>query len=153
MGKNLKFRGIYRHTVDHKGRVAIPSSFRKMLLPEDGVLVLTKGYDGEIEVHPVSEWEEFEEKVLLSLSYSKRPARRFLRRRAGFATEVEMDGQGRIILPRVLREYAEIEDEVIIIGVVNYFEIWNPKKFEEFMKESEEYAEEDAENLENYMRR
>ena len=149
----MRFRGIYRHTVDHKGRIAVPYPFRRMLSAENGVLVLTKGYDGEIEVHPLSQWEEFENQVLLSLSYSKKPARRFLRRRAGFATEVEMDSQGRIVLPKVLREYAEIEDEVVILGVVNYFEIWNPSKFEKFMKDSEEHAEDDSENLENYMAR
>lgn len=154
MGKLLRFRGVYRCTVDHKGRVTIPMAFRKMLAPEgNGILVLTKGYDGAIEVHPLSEWEKFEDEFLLSLSYSKRQARRFIRSRASFATEVQMDNQGRIMIPKALKEYAKIENEIVIAGTITHFEIWEPKYFENFIKESEKFQEEDSENLEKLIRK
>lgn len=151
MGK-VRFRGRFRHMVDHKGRVAVPWPFRARLPEANGCLVLTKGYDGEIEVHPLGEWEEFEERVLLALPYHRRAGRRFRRRRASNAWEVQIDRQGRIVLPRVLLEYAGIKDEVVIVGAVSHFEIWEPSLFEAFEREVEEYREADAENLGQLLR-
>ncbi len=148
MVKLLRFRGQYRHTVDHKGRVAVPHPFRKALAPEsNGLLVLTKGFDGEIEVRTVSEWEAFEENVLLSLAPNKRSYRRFRTRRLANAHEVALDGQGRVMIPQHLQEYAQIKDEVTITGAGTYFQIWNPEVFKKFEQEYDEHQEEDSENL------
>jgi MraZ protein len=143
----MRFRGQFRHIVDHKGRVAVPHPFRARLPEANGALVLAKGYDGEIEVHPLFEWEEFEEQVLLALPYHRRASRRFRRRRASSAWEVGIDNQGRITLPRALMDYAGIKDEVIITGAISYFEIWGPEAFERFEQEAEEHQEADSESL------
>ena len=91
-GAIMRFRGQFRYAVDHKGRIAVPAAFRRALeAANQRTLVLTKGYDGEIEVHPVEEWERFEEKTLLVIPRYKRETRRFMRRRAASAAEVDMD--------------------------------------------------------------
>ena len=151
-GAIMRFRGQFRYAVDHKGRIAVPAAFRRALeAANQRTLVLTKGYDGEIEVHPVEEWERFEEKTLLVIPRYKRETRRFMRRRAASAAEVDMDSQGRIMLPRHLAEYAQIEGEAVITGAISHFEIWNPSAFARFEEESETNQEEDSENLEKYL--
>lgn len=148
----MRFRGQFKYAVDHKGRLAVPAPFRKALeAANQRTLVLTKGYDGEIEVHPISEWERYEEKVLLAIPNYKKETRRFMRRRAASAAEVEMDSQGRIMIPRHLSEYARLESEAIISGAISHFEIWNPDVFSTFDAESEERQEEDSENLDKYL--
>ncbi|NLI99328.1 division/cell wall cluster transcriptional repressor MraZ [bacterium] len=151
-GAEMRFRGQFRYSVDHKGRVAIPAQFRRALdAANQRTLVLTKGYDGEIEVHPLSEWEGYEDEVLLAIPRHKKETRRFMRRRAAAAAEVELDSQGRIMLPRHLIEYASVEAEVVISGAISHFEIWNPETFVRFDSESEQSQEEDSENLEKYL--
>lgn len=148
----MRFRGQFRYAIDHKGRIAVPASFRRGLeAANQRTLVLTKGYDGEIEVHPLSEWEQFESEMLLALPRYKRETRRFTRRRAASAAEVDMDSQGRIMLPRHLIEYAGVQKEAIISGAISHFEIWNPEAFEKFEQESEQNQEADSENLEKYL--
>lgn len=148
----MRFRGQFRYAVDHKGRLAIPASFRRQLGASDQrTVVLTKGYDGEIEVHPLEEWERFEEEVLLALPRYKKEARRYMRRRAAAATEVELDSQGRIMLPRHLIAYARLGGEAVISGAISHFEIWNPSVFGEFEEVSEATQEQDSENLEKYL--
>jgi len=151
-GSSMRFRGQFRYAVDHKGRIAVPAPFRRALeAANQRTLIVTKGYDGEIEVHPLSEWERYEEEILLALPRYKRETRRFMRRRAAAASEVEMDSQGRIMLPRHLAEYAGVEKEAIISGAISHFEIWNPSTFASFEEESEENQEADSENLEKYL--
>ena len=148
----MRFRGQFRYAVDHKGRIAVPAVFRRALeAANQRTLVLTKGYDGEIEAHPLEEWERFEEGTLLAIPRYKKETRRFMRRRAASAAEVDMDSQGRIMLPRHLAEYAHIEGEAIITGAISHFEIWNPSVFEKFEEESETNQENDSENLEKYL--
>lgn len=148
----MRFRGQFRYAVDHKGRIAVPVAFRRALdAANQHTLVLTKGYDGEIEAHPLAEWERFEEAILMALPRYKKETRRFMRRRASSASEVELDSQGRVMLPKHLVEYAKIQGEAIISGAVTHFEVWNPSVFERFEDESEATQEEDSENLEKYL--
>jgi len=148
----MRFRGQFKYAIDHKGRIAVPAPFRRSLeAANERTLVLTKGYDGEIEVHPLSEWEQFENDMLLALPRYKRETRRFMRRRAASATEVDMDSQGRVMVPRHLAEYAGVDKEAIISGAISHFEIWNPETFEGFDEESEQNQEADSENLEKYL--
>jgi len=150
--QTMRFRGQFKYAIDHKGRIAVPAPFRRALeAANQRTLVLTKGYDGEVEVHPLSEWERFEDEVLMNIPRYKKETRRFMRRRAASATEVDIDSQGRIMIPRHLAEYAHLEGEATVSGAVNYFELWNPANFENFDEESEAKQEEDSENLENYL--
>ena len=121
------FMGEYNHTVDTKGRLIVPSKFREQLGDE---FVVTKGLDGCLFVYSKSEWENIEEKfrnVPLTTKYARKFARFFF---AG-AASCEVDKQGRILLPVVLREYAGIEKYVGSVGVFNRVELWDKDKWQE----------------------
>ncbi len=146
--KNIRFRGLYRHSLDGKGRIPLPSVFRKVLERiKERALVLTKGYDGEIDVYTLEAWQAFEDEVLLSVPYYKKEMRRFVRRKVSMASEVNLDAQGRILIPSFLLNYAELTKEAIISGAVDHIEIWSPERFDIYMKEADKYHENDADGL------
>lgn len=118
------FMGEYNHTIDPKGRVIIPSKFRDTLGDE---FVVTKGLDGCLFVYDMKEWNLFEEK-LKSLPTSK-DARRFVRFFLAGAASVEVDKQGRILIPGVLRDFAELQKDVVLIGVASRVEIWSKERW------------------------
>ena len=115
------FMGEYNHTVDPKGRLIIPSKFREELGDE---FVVTKGLDGCLFVFPNSEWQAFEEK-LKKLPLTNKSARQFARFFVAGATPCELDKQGRILLPQTLREFAGLEKDVVLTGMLNRVEIWS----------------------------
>ena len=121
------FMGEYNHTVDTKGRLIIPSKFREVLGDK---FVVTKGLDGCLFVYDSSEWAAFEEK-LKSLPLTSKDARKFVRFFLAGATMAEVDKQGRILIPASLRKYAELEKEVMLLGVGSRVEIWNKEKWED----------------------
>ena len=121
------FMGEYNHTIDVKGRLIIPSKFREAL---GDVFVVTKGLDGCLFVFDNAEWSVFEEK-LRSLPITNKDARKFVRFFLAGAAEVEVDKQGRILVPNVLREFAELSKDVVLIGVASRIEIWSKERFEE----------------------
>lgn len=120
------FMGEYNHTVDAKGRLIIPSKFREVLGDE---FVVTKGLDGCLFVYENSEWQAFEEK-LQTLPITNKDARQFVRFFLAGAASVEVDKQGRILLPNVLREFAEISKDVVLIGVASRIEIWSKERWD-----------------------
>ncbi len=126
--------GDHRHRLDEKGRVTLPSKFRPYL---GGQLVITKGLDRCLFIFPMSRWEELVAK-LDSLPLSSRDARRARRWLIGGAHVVEPDRAGRIIIPQTLREYAGIDQEVIIAGLHTYLEIWSPEAWQEEMEKAAE---------------
>ncbi|MDD3205735.1 MAG: division/cell wall cluster transcriptional repressor MraZ, partial [Lachnospiraceae bacterium] len=105
------FMGEYNHTIDVKGRLIIPSKFREILKDE---FVVTKGLDGCLFVYDNEEWNKFEEK-LKSLPLTNKDARKFVRFFLAGAAGVEVDKQGRILVPSVLREFAELNKEVVLV--------------------------------------
>lgn len=117
--------GEYNHTIDVKGRLIIPSKYREILGDE---FVVTKGLDGCLFVYDNEEWQKFAEKLydLPLISESRKFTRHFL---AG-ATTVEVDKQGRILLPGNLREFAGLEKDVKLIGVGKRVEIWSKERYE-----------------------
>lgn len=121
------FMGEYNHTVDTKGRLIVPSKFREQLGDE---FVVTKGLDGCLFVYSKSEWENIEEKFR-NVPLTTKDARKFARFFFAGAASCEVDKQGRILLPVVLREYAGIEKDVVSVGVFNRVEIWNKDKWQE----------------------
>ncbi len=121
------FMGEYNHTIDAKGRLIIPSKFREIL---GDAFVVTKGLDGCLFVYDNEEWKRFEEK-LRSLPITNKEARQFVRFFLAGATEAEVDKQGRILIPNVLREFAEITKDVVLVGVGSRIEIWSRERFEE----------------------
>ena len=121
------FMGEYNHTVDTKGRLIVPSKFREQLGDE---FVVTKGLDGCLFVYSKSEWENIEEKFR-NVPLTTKDARKFARFFFAGAASCEVDKQGRILLPVVLREYAGIEKNVVSVGVFNRVEIWDKDKWQE----------------------
>ena len=115
------FMGEYNHSIDTKGRLIIPSRFREELGDE---FVVTKGLDGCLFVFPNSEWQAFEEK-LKTLPLTNKSARQFARFFVAGATPCELDKQGRILLPQTLREFAGLEKDVVLTGMLNRVEIWS----------------------------
>lgn len=115
------FMGEYNHTIDPKGRVIVPAKFRETLGEQ---FVVTKGLDGCLFVYDEQEWSIFEEK-LKTLPITNKEARAFVRFFLAGAATVEVDKQGRILLPGVLREFAKLEKDVVLVGVGSRVEIWS----------------------------
>lgn len=120
--------GEYRHNVDVKGRVSVPSKFRGDLGQS---FIVTKGLDNCLFMYSKSEWETFENK-LKALPLTNNDARSFMRFFFAGATECEVDKQGRINIPQLLREYAGIKKDVVIVGVSTRAEIWDTSRWEEY---------------------
>lgn len=127
------FKGEYSHTIDAKGRLIVPSKFREELGEE---FVVTKGLDGCLFAYPNNEWEKLEEK-LNQLPISNKPARQFSRFLLAGASSCEVDKQGRILLPSVLRDFANLTKDVVIIGVSSRVEIWSRDKWEAYCDDDE----------------
>ena len=113
--------GEYRHNVDVKGRVSVPSKFRGDLGQS---FVVTKGLDNCLFMYSKNEWETFENK-LKQLPLTNQDARSFMRFFFAGATECEVDKQGRINIPQNLRDYANIKKDVVIVGVATRAEVWD----------------------------
>ena len=121
------FMGEYSHTIDSKGRLIVPSKFRESLGDE---FVVTKGLDGCLFVYSQEEWMNIEEKFK-QVSLTTKDARKFSRFFFAGAATVEVDKQGRILLPSVLREFAGLEKDIVSVGVLSRIEIWSKDKWQE----------------------
>jgi MraZ protein len=115
------FLGEYTHTIDDKGRVTIPARFRAELAAG---LVVTRGFDRNLMVYPITEWQEMADRVA-ARPVSDESVRAFRRRIFAGATDLEPDRQGRIVLPQYLREFAGIDGEVVVAGMYDYIELWD----------------------------
>ena len=115
------FMGEYNHTIDAKGRMIVPSKFREQLGNE---FVVTKGLDGCLFVYPHEEWHNIEEKFR-NVPLTTKDARKFSRFFFAGAATCELDKQGRILIPPVLREFADLQKDVVSVGVLNRIEIWS----------------------------
>ncbi len=121
------FMGEYSHTIDAKSRLIIPSRFRESL---GDVFVVTKGLDGCLFVFDNAEWTAFEEKLQKLPSLTNPDVRKFIRFFMAGASEVEVDKQGRILIPASLKEFAALEKDVVLIGAGSRVEIWSKERYE-----------------------
>ena len=121
------FMGEYNHTIDAKGRLIVPSKFREQL--GDG-FVVTKGLDGCLFVYPNEEWATIEEKFK-SIPLTTKDAMKFSRFFFAGAASCELDKQGRILLPHSLREYAGLQKDVVLAGVLGRIEIWDQGRWQD----------------------
>ena len=140
------FLGEYQYKVDVKGRVPLPPKYRERL--KEG-LILTAGPERYIIGYPPAEWE----KVAAGLSggsMAPNKVRRLQRAVFTSAYDLELDGQGRIALPQLLRERAGIRDEIVIAGVNTYFELWNTENWQAEKAASQEQAWQTIESLERH---
>lgn len=139
------FIGEYQHSIDEKGRLAMPVKFRAQMA--EGAVV-TKGLDNCLSVYTVSEWEKLAEK-LSSLPLTQAASRAFARLMLAGATQVTIDKQGRINIPGYLREYAELSGQVVVAGLYGRVELWSQKKWQEYKEKTESDSAAIAEELSN----
>ncbi|WLD58968.1 division/cell wall cluster transcriptional repressor MraZ [Salinispirillum sp. LH 10-3-1] len=125
-------RGVHALSMDSKGRMAIPARFRDMLTAAcGGELVLT--IDTEelcLLLYPLTEWEVIQQKLEALPGYNKQ-VRRIQRLLIGHATDIEMDGAGRILVPGPLREHAKLDKKIILLGQGNKFELWDEQSWQD----------------------
>lgn len=127
------FIGEYKHTVDEKKRLAIPSKFRKEL---GRGAVITRGLDNCLVIYPVKEWQKMSDK-LGKLPASQLEARGFARLMLAGAAAVEFDRLGRALIPEYLKQYASLKKDVIITGLYNRLEIWDAPAWETYKQKVE----------------
>ncbi|MEC9377303.1 MAG: division/cell wall cluster transcriptional repressor MraZ [Candidatus Neomarinimicrobiota bacterium] len=128
---NNTFIGEYSYSLDTKGRVNIPAKFRQSLSEDnENTFVITRGIDSCIWIYPLTQWKMIENN-LRNLSSLSKIHRSFVRNTARYASPSTYDKQGRIILTPSLIEYAGLDKELLIIGMVNKMEIWNPDRLKE----------------------
>lgn len=123
------FRGVNKINLDAKGRLAVPTRYREQLRECcDAELVITVDTDRCLLIYPVNEWHEIERKLMKLPSYNT-AARRLQRLLVGHATEVDMDAQGRVLLPPPLRQFAALDKHAVLIGQGNKFELWDEQSW------------------------
>ena len=144
-GTVIMFMGEYSHTIDAKGRIIVPAKFRESL---GNNVVVTKGLDNCLFVYTSEDWRKFEEK-LRTLPLTNKDARKFTRFFLAGAAEMEIDKQGRILIPSVLREFAALEKDVVLVGVGSRIEIWDKASWNESISIYDDDMEEVAENMES----
>lgn len=136
--------GEYRHTVDGKGRVALPTKFRKAL--SKGVIV-TRGVDRCLFIYSLETWEKISSRVA-SLPMNQKNNRAFARLMLAGAMDARLDKQGRVVLPDYLRSYGHIGKNVVIAGMHDRLEVWDEKEWQAYTESAERQSEEIAETIE-----
>jgi MraZ protein len=141
------FLGQYFYSLDTKGRLIIPSRYREYL---QGEVIVTRGLDRCITVYPINVWEEIAQKVT-ALPITDRRGRALRRIFFADANKIELDRQGRILIPDRLREYAGLTaaTEVAIVGLDRFIELWNPEAWQQQNDKQTEFVAEDPEIWEN----
>lgn len=137
------FIGEYSHSIDPKRRVALPSKFRSEL---GSRVVVTRGLDASLFVYPMKVWEALAEK-LGSLPIGESSTRSFTRLMLAGATDVELDGQGRVLIPDYLKDYAGLRKNVVVVGLYNRLEIWGEEKWKAYKAGAEKNTGKIAEEL------
>lgn len=135
------FSGEYECKVDAKGRMVLPVRI-KSNLPEINTseLVVKRGFEPCLVLYPMVEWKKVFSKVA-GLNEFNKEYRSFQRNFLRGSTEVELDGSGRLLLPKPMMRYAGIEKEVIVVGMGNRVEVWNPERYDEYLiNDQEEFA-------------
>jgi len=140
------FRGNHPTRVDEKGRLKVPAEFKRVIDEKYGQQFYITSLDGKVaQIYPFEEWERIEQK-LASLSTFNPTKKKFLSRVNYWGAQVEMDGQGRLLIPQLIRENAEIKGEVAVLGNLTYLEVRNMEAFRQEIK-SESFTPEDEKTL------
>ena len=137
------FIGEYHHSIDDKGRLAVPKKFQAKL---KGGAVVTRGLDNCLFLYPRKDWAKLADR-LAKLPISQANTRAFSRLMLAGAMDVELDSQGRVILPEYLRTYAKISKKAVIAGLMNRLEVWDEQEWEAYKSTTERTSGDIAENL------
>lgn len=141
------FYGEFEHAIDGKGRLIVPAKFRQALKEHEvRTLFLTRGLDGCLFLFPESEWRLAENRFK-QIPFTKSEGRKFNRMFFSGATEAAVDRLGRLLIPKSLKEFAEIRQQVVIVGVSNRMEIWSKEKWRDYYESSRSSFEEVAERV------
>ncbi len=134
------FRSSSFHTIDPKGRIIIPARFRAVIAAGGKKGVMVSNMDGSLYAYTFNEWMRIEKKILSAKSRHMRQFKRFF---LGNACECICDKQDRILIPQTLREYADITKEIVIVGVLDHFEIWAKERWQKENRKIEESLDND----------
>lgn len=137
------FIGEFQHSVDEKGRVAIPAKFRTKI---SGGAIITRGLDRCLFIFTNKDWEGLAQK-LITLPLAQANSRAFVRLMLSGAADVRLDSQGRILIPDYLRKYAGLDKTARVIGVYNRMEIWDDRTWERYRERTEGSSDEIAEKM------
>jgi len=137
------FIGEFQHSIDSKGRLAIPAKFRSKL---SGGAIITRGIDHCLFVFTEKDWKALAQK-LIALPLAQANSRAFVRLMLSGAADVGLDSQGRILVPDYLRKYAGLNKEAVVAGVYNRMEVWDVKVWKDYTSRTESQSEEIAEKL------
>ncbi|OGX40316.1 MAG: cell division/cell wall cluster transcriptional repressor MraZ [Omnitrophica WOR_2 bacterium RIFCSPHIGHO2_02_FULL_68_15] len=141
------FYGEFEHAIDRKGRLIVPAKFRQALKEHDvAALFLTRGLDGCLFLFPESEWRLVESRFK-QIPFTKAEGRKFNRMFFSGAVEVSVDGLGRILVPKSLKEFAGIKEDVVIVGISSRMEVWSRERWQAFYETSRQSFEEVAERV------
>ena len=141
------FYGEFEHTIDRKGRLIVPAKFRQALKEHDiSALFLTRGLDGCLFLFPESEWRLVESRFK-QIPFTKAEGRKFNRMFFSGATEVSVDTLGRILVPKALKDFAGIKEDVVIAGISSRMEVWSRERWQAFYETSRQSFEEVAERV------
>lgn len=124
------FRGQSFHTLDDKGRLIVPARFRSVIADSGEQVLMVAQLDGGLYAYTMPQWHEIEQKILAKARTSKK-FRRFRRILIGGSAECKLDKQDRLLIPPAMREYAELEGEIVLAGLLTHFEIWSRKRWDE----------------------
>ena len=142
------FRGNHPTRVDDKGRLKVPAEFKRVIDEKYGTQFYITSLDGKVaQIYPFEEWERIEQK-LANLSTFNPTKKKFLSRVNYWGQQVEMDGQGRVLIPQLLRENAAIKGEVAVLGNLTYLEVRNMEALQQEI-ETESFTTEDEKTLDD----
>ena len=139
------FIGEYHHTIDEKGRIIIPTKFRKEL---GNTFIITRGIENCLFVYSEENWAKITDK-LNSLPFTKKDARQFVRFFMSGATDVELDKQGRVNISKPLIDYASLLKDCVIIGTGDRLEVWSQESWESFFDSTKDSMSDIADHLFN----
>ncbi len=137
------FIGEFKHSVDTKGRVAVPAKFRNQI---SSGAIITRGLDRCLFIFTEADWEALAQKII-ALPLAQSNSRAFSRLMLSGASSAELDSQGRILVPDYLRKYAGIGKSVKVIGVYNRIEMWDETSWQKYKEKTESAGDEIAEKL------
>ena len=133
------FQGSQSINVDAKGRFAVPSRYREVLLAvcEGRMVVTANPYERCLNVYPETQWQEVKSKIE-ALPNGNKKVRRLQRLVLGNASELEMDGNGRLLLPQTLRDYANLDKKAMLVGLGDKAELWSEQSWNEMLDEDDD---------------
>ena len=128
------FHGEYQSTIDAKGRFLLPGSLKKQLAEGETHFIVSRGFEKCLTLYPIKSWQGILDRISKLNDFDPK-VRQFRRQFLGGATEVELDGAGRILLPATLREFALPRKEIVLAAALDRFEIWDASKYKQLFED------------------